>query len=127
MAAKVTKPDEFCPRERGGRACASLMGCISLAMLLIKTGALFIYFGALSLLGPLGPIFKERVLLLAWVGCVMIATLSCLAFVGVALHFLGVPFRRWFLKPTLIALSVLGIIALPIERGQHNRCEIRGF
>jgi len=83
-------------------------------MLLFEIGVLCIYFGGMSVLMLLGPVFKNPIFLIGWVIHVTVATLCFVSFVGVILCFAGIVLRKYFVKWLLITLSVLGIFSLPI-------------
>jgi len=91
-----------------------LIGYVSVIILLAEIGVPLSYFGAMSLVGLLGPVFKEPILLVAWVGFVIVAMLCFLSFTGTVLCVLGIVSRKSFFKWLLIFLSVLGVIPLAV-------------
>jgi len=91
-----------------------LTGYVLVLMLLCEIAVLFVYFGIMSFLILIGPGSLEPVKLIALGVHMIVATLCFVSFCEVGFCFFGVILRRSLVKWLIIALSILGVLLLPI-------------
>jgi hypothetical protein len=98
--------------RRGVNMPGQVIGLISVIMLLFEIAVVGAYFGGMSLLMLLGPVFKRTDFLIGWLIHVAAAILCFVSMVGVGFCFAGTISRKSFFKRLLFTLSVLGVLPL---------------
>jgi hypothetical protein len=91
-----------------------IVGRASVILLLFELGVVGTYFGGMSLLMLLGPVFKRTDFLIAWLIHVAAAIMCYVSFSGVVFCDAGIISRPSFFKRLLFTLSVLGVLPLPL-------------
>jgi hypothetical protein len=105
---------ERAKKERRTNMVGQVIGIISCVMLLLELGVVGTYFGGMSVLMLLGPVFKRTDLLIAWLVHVAAAILCYVSFAGVVFCYTGTISPTSFVKWLLFTISVLGVLPLPL-------------